>query len=369
MARIRPKIGVIGGSGLYALDNLKIIDEVRPRTPWGLPSDAIVIGEVGGHQVAFLPRHGVGHRLLPTEVPSRANIAALKSLGVDRIISFSAVGSLKEELAPLDFCVPSQIIDRTRSRPNTFFGDGVVGHVAFADPFCTGLADLLYARAVALGLAVHRDETLVCMEGPLFSTRAESHLYRSFGAGLINMSALPEAKLAREAEIAYALVCCVTDYDCWREAEEDVDIQMVIANLTRNADNAKRLLASVVDDVARLEIDPAVANAAEFAIITAKELIPAATRKKMEYLLPRYFSPARRAAKRKASAAAARKRTKKASPTARKAAPKKASPTAKKAAAKKTAAKQTTAKKAAAKRPVARKTAARRSAAKKTRAR
>ncbi|HND55503.1 MAG TPA: MTAP family purine nucleoside phosphorylase, partial [Pirellulaceae bacterium] len=205
----RASVGVIGGSGLYSIDELKVLGEVKPRTPWGLPSDAIVVGELSGVNVAFLPRHGRGHRLLPTEVPSRANIAALKSIGVRSIVAFSAVGSLKAELKPQHFVVPNQIIDRTRHRPSTFFGDGVVGHVVFADPFSVPLSDLVHAHAVKLGLVVHKDISLVCMEGPAFSTRAESHLYRSWGAGLINMSALPEAKLAREAEISYAMVCMV----------------------------------------------------------------------------------------------------------------------------------------------------------------
>jgi len=289
MTELRASVGVIGGSGLYELDNLNVLGEVTPETPFGPPSDAIVVGEVSGHNVAFLPRHGRGHRILPTEVNSRANIAALKSIGVDRIVSFSAVGSLKEELPPLDFVVPNQIIDRTRSRANSFFGEGVVGHVAFADPFSVPLSNLLYEKAKALGLAVHHEETLVCMEGPLFSTRAESHLYRSWGAGLINMSAVPEAKLAREAEVTYALVCMVTDYDCWREEDEDVDIQMVIDNLNKNAANAKRLLAEVIGDVVAMDPDPACADAAKFAILTDKALIPPETLARMKYLHPRYF--------------------------------------------------------------------------------
>lgn len=293
---VHARIGVIGGSGLYELDDLEVIAEVAPKTPWGKPSDAIVVGSYSGTNVAFLPRHGRGHRLLPTEVPSRANIAALKSLGVETIVAFSAVGSLKEELAPLDFAIPSQIIDRTRQRPSTFFGDGVVGHVTFADPFSAPLADLLYGRARALKLRVHRDETIVCMEGPMFSTRAESHAYRSLGAGLINMSALPEAKLAREAEISYALVCMVTDYDCWRETEEDVDIQMVIANLQKNAVNAKRLLAAAIGELSRFEDSSGAREAAKFAIITDRTTIPPETLERMRFLYPAYF-PAPRGSK------------------------------------------------------------------------
>ena len=289
MTDVRAKIGVIGGSGLYELDQLEVIGEACPETPYGRPSDVIVVGKVSGHNLAFLPRHGRGHRLLPTEVPSRANIAALKSLGVDRIVAFSAVGSLKEELPPLDFVIPAQVIDRTRSRPSTFFGDGVVGHVTFADPFSSVLSDILYDTAKAEGLAVHRDETLICMEGPAFSTRAESHLYRSWGAGLINMSALPEAKLAREAEMSYGLVCMVTDYDCWRETDEDVDIQMVLENLNRNAANAKRLLSAAIESVATFEESPAIAESARFAIITARDQLSEKALTRLRFLYPHYF--------------------------------------------------------------------------------
>jgi 5'-methylthioadenosine phosphorylase len=298
MAKAKAKIGVIGGSGLYQLDGLEKMKSVKVTTPFGTPSDAIVLGRLRGQDIAFLPRHGRGHRLLPSEVNSQANIAALKSLGVDTIIAFSAVGSLKEELPPLDFVIPSQIIDRTRLRKSTFFGDGVVGHVAFADPFSTPLSSLLYAKAKSLGLAVHRDETLVCMEGPAFSTRAESHMYRGLDAGVINMSALPEAKLAREAELSYALVCMVTDYDCWREEHADVDIQMVIDNLNKNAANARRLLAESVTDVAALVDDSGARSAAKFAILTDRKLIPKPTLAKMRFLYPDYFTaPRKRKAK------------------------------------------------------------------------
>lgn len=285
----KASIGVIGGSGLYEMQGMKVLDEVKPETPWGEPSETIVIGEIEGVAVAFLPRHGKGHRILPTEVNSRANICALKMIGVERIIAFSAVGSLKEELKPLDFVVPDQIIDRTRKRPMTFFGGGVVGHVAFADPFCNPLGAILYDEIKKLELAVHREETLICMEGPLFSTRAESNLYRSWGAGLINMSALPESKLAREAEICYGLVCMVTDYDCWKTDESDVDIQMVIDNLMKNAENAKRLLKSAITRIASDEAACGCREAAKFAIITAPEVRDPETVKKLKALLPRYF--------------------------------------------------------------------------------
>jgi 5'-methylthioadenosine phosphorylase len=271
------KIGVIGGSGLYQMDGLSDVREVNPDTPFGKPSDAITVATCEGIPVAFLPRHGKGHRILPSEVPSRANIAALKSLGVEKILSFSAVGSLREELAPRDFVVPHQLIDRTRHRPDTFFGDGIVGHVAFADPFANGLSDLLHGHLARMDVKVHQGGTLVCMEGPLFSTRAESELYRSWDADLINMSALPESKLAREASIEYALVCMVTDYDCWHPDHDDVDIQMVLETLKLNAENAQELVRRSLPDVAAASRDEAIANATQFAVITAPELRPPET--------------------------------------------------------------------------------------------
>lgn len=245
------KIGIIGGSGLYNLDGMTVLDEVKPITPWGEPSDSIIIGEFAGKKIAFLSRHGRGHYLNPSEVPVRANIAALKSLGVEQILAFSAVGSLREEIPPRDFVIPSQIIDRTKGiRPSTFFENGVVAHVPFADPFTQSLGELLYAkRDTLVDAKVHKDKTLVVMEGPAFSTRAESHLYRSWGGDIINMSALPESKLAREAEIAYQMVCMSTDYDCWKEDEEAVTVEAVIANLNANSENAKRLLAAVIPEL------------------------------------------------------------------------------------------------------------------------
>jgi 5'-methylthioadenosine phosphorylase len=288
---LRATIGVIGGSGLYEIPGAKLLGTVRPRTPWGAPSDAISVVDVAGHAVAFLPRHGKGHRILPTEVNSRANLCALKSIGVEQVVAFSAVGSLKEELRPLDFVVPHQLIDRTRHRPDTYFGDGVVGHVGFADPFCPRLAALaaetIRAQALPGGQA---GETLVCMEGPLFSTRAESRHHRAIGAGLINMSTLPEAKLAREAELCYAVICMVTDYDCWREGESDVDIQMVIQNLTANAERARGLLPAIVPTALAAGRSCGCADACQFAIITAPGLQPRATRARLRAVLPRYFA-------------------------------------------------------------------------------
>jgi 5'-methylthioadenosine phosphorylase len=268
------RIGVIGGSGLYAMDGLLDVETVRPETPFGPPSDEITVARMGGQRLAFLPRHGKGHRLLPTEVPSRANIAALKGLGVQKVLSFSAVGSLQERYAPRDFVIPDQLIDRTRHRRDTFFGDGIVGHVSFADPFANALGGILSESLSGMDVRAHKGGTLVCMEGPLFSTRAESELYRSWGADLINMSALPEAKLAREAGLEYALVCMVTDYDCWQEAHEEVDIRMVLENLLANADNARELILRALPAVAAAPRDEAIARAAEHAVITAPELRP-----------------------------------------------------------------------------------------------
>ncbi|MEN6364174.1 MAG: S-methyl-5'-thioadenosine phosphorylase [Rectinema sp.] len=240
-------VGIIGGSGLYEIEGVKILEEVTMDTPWGSPSDAITIAEVDGVKAAFLPRHGKGHFILPTEVNSRANIAALKMLGVREIVAFSAVGSLKEEIRPRDFILPSQIIDRTKDRPgSSFFGSGVVAHMSFADPFCERLVSIVGPIISALGLCVHTDETLVCMEGPAFSTRAESNLYRSWGAGIINMSVLPEAKLAREAEICYAMVCMATDYDCWKTDHDDVSVNMVVENLNANSAHAKELIRQII---------------------------------------------------------------------------------------------------------------------------
>jgi 5'-methylthioadenosine phosphorylase len=267
-------IGVIGGSGLYEMDGLEDVTEVTPDTAFGKPSDAITVASLGGVRLAFLPRHGKGHRLLPTEVPSRANIAALKGLGVRRILSFSAVGSLQEAYAPRDFVVPDQLIDRTRHRPDTFFGDGIVGHVAFADPFANHLGAILSGHLEQMDVTAHKGGTLVCMEGPLFSTRAESELYRSWGAHLINMSALPESKLAREAGIEYALTCMVTDYDCWHVEHDEVDIQMVLDNLVANAGHATELLQRALPDIAAAPRDEAIANATQFAVITAPEKRP-----------------------------------------------------------------------------------------------
>ena len=282
------KIAVIGGSGLYQIEGMTTIDEVRPKTPFGEPSDAIIIGELEGKRIAFLPRHGRGHRVSPSEIPSRANIYALKSLGVEWIISVSAVGSLKEGIHPLDLVIPDQLIDRTRSRVNSFFEGGLVAHVTFADPFCPVLSNILYQAALDVEANVHQEGTYIVMEGPLFSTRAESNLYRSWGASIIGMTALPEAKLAREAEICYATLACTTDYDTWHETEESVTIEMALANLERNADTARRII-----DIAAARIpqrrECGCAEALKDAIITAPEKIPERMKKDLDLLIGKYI--------------------------------------------------------------------------------
>ena len=281
------KIAVIGGSGLYDIEGMTDVQEVKLDTPYGPPSDSVVLGELGGKRIAFLPRHGRGHFVSPSELPVRANIYALKSIGVEWIISVSAVGSLKEEIHPLDLVIPDQLIDRTRSRVNTFFGGGVVAHVGFAEPFCPVLSDILYRAATDTGAGVHKGGTYVVMEGPLFSTRAESHLYRSWGASVIGMTALPEAKLAREAEICYATVACATDYDCWREAEESVTVEMVIANLQQNVSRAKQIVKTAVSNIPQ-ERTCACATALKNAIITAPDKIPQNKRRELALLIGKY---------------------------------------------------------------------------------
>jgi 5'-methylthioadenosine phosphorylase len=282
------RIAVIGGSGLYEIEGMTGIEEVKPKTPFGDPSDSIIVGELEGNRIAFLPRHGRGHYISPTELPARANIYALKSLGVEWIISVSAVGSLQEEIHPLDLIVPDQIIDRTRSRVNTFFGGGLVAHVAFAEPFCPVLSDILYGAAAETGPGVHQGGTYVVMEGPLFSTRAESNLYRSWGASVVGMTALPEAKLAREAEICYATIACATDYDCWHEAEESVTVEMVIANLQKNVGRAKNIIKTAVSRIPEAR-QCGCREALKDSIITAPDRIPDKTRRELALLVGKYL--------------------------------------------------------------------------------
>jgi 5'-methylthioadenosine phosphorylase len=286
------KIGIIGGSGLYKMEALKDVEEVQLETPFGSPSDALIVGTLDGTSVAFLARHGRNHHLTPSELPFRANIHAMKQLGVEYLVSASAVGSLKEEAKPLDMVVPDQFIDRTKNRVSSFFGEGIVAHIAFADPVCNNLAGVVADAVASLELpdvTLHRGGTYVCMEGPAFSTKAESHLYRSWGATVIGMTNLPEAKLAREAEIAYATLALVTDYDCWHPDHDSVTVEMVIANLQRNATNAQKVIQ---ETVRRLAENPPVSeahSALKFAILTRLEKVPAATKEKLGLLLQKYL--------------------------------------------------------------------------------
>ena len=285
---VEARIAIIGGSGLYEMDGLARVREVRVDTPFGPPSDAVMLGDLDGIPVAFLPRHGRGHRISPTRIPVRANVYALKTLGVERIISVSAVGSLKEEVRPLDLLVPNQLIDRTRQRAGTFFDGGIVAHISFADPFCADLSARLLLGIRENGAYVHSGGTYVVMEGPAFSTRAESAVYRSWGADVIGMTALPEAKLAREAEMCYATLACVTDYDCWHEAAEDVTVEMVVANLSRNAATSKDVLRRTVPGVPETR-DCACARALQDSIITSRELVPPEIKEKMRPITGKYL--------------------------------------------------------------------------------
>jgi len=282
------KIGVIGGSGLYEMDGLTDVEEVAIKTPFGDPSDTIVVGSLEGKKVAFLPRHGKGHRINPTHLPVQANIYALKSLGVEWLISVSAVGSLKEEIHPLHLVIPDQLIDRTKSRVNSFFEEGVVVHTTFADPFCPVLSNIVYESAQRSRAKVHQGGVYLAMEGPLFSTKAESNLYRSWGASVIGMTALPEAKLAREAEMCYATLACVTDYDCWHESEESVTIEMVLSNLLRNVATAKRILKRVVANIPEKR-ECSCVTALQNAIITAPDRIPTQVKKDLALLIGKYI--------------------------------------------------------------------------------
>ncbi|MBW4510256.1 MAG: S-methyl-5'-thioadenosine phosphorylase [Scytonematopsis contorta HA4267-MV1] len=286
------KIGIIGGSGLYKMESLKDIQEVVVETPFGSPSDAIITGTLDGTRVAFLARHNRNHTLLPTELPFRANIYAMKSLGVEYLISASAVGSLKEEVKPLDMVVPDQFIDRTKNRVSTFFGEGIVAHITFGDPVCKNLAGVLAESIASLNLAdvtLHRGGTYVCMEGPAFSTKAESNLYRSWGATVIGMTNLPEAKLAREAEIAYATLALATDYDCWHPEHDSVTVEMVVNNLHRNSANAQKVIQEAVR---RLSANPPSSDAhsaLKYAILTPLDKVSVETKKKLELLLKKYI--------------------------------------------------------------------------------
>jgi len=283
------RIAIIGGSGLYQMEGLTDVEEVRVSTPFGEPSDAIVIGTLEGERVAFLPRHGRGHRIMPTEVNSRANIWALKSLGVERIISVTACGSMREDIAPRDIVIPDQIFDHTKGkRPYTFFGEGIVVHISFADPFCPELSELLYEAVKKTGARVHKGGTFITIEGPRFSTKGESKIYRQWGVDIIGMTAVPEAQLAREAEICYAAMAHVTDYDVWHETEEPVTVEAVIKNLMANlevAQKAIRYLVPMIPKERHCECGSALANA----LITHKDVIPAELKEKYKLLLGKYL--------------------------------------------------------------------------------
>jgi len=283
-------IGIIGGSGLYQMPELQNVREQAVETPFGRPSDAFIIGELDGVTVAFLPRHGRGHKLTPSELPFRANIYAMKLLGVEYILSVSAVGSLQEKYAPTDFVIPDQFFDRTRARAHesTFFGEGIVGHVTFAHPVCSELGDILEGSCRDAGVTTHRGGTYVCMEGPAFSTKAESNVYRQWGMDIIGMTNLQEAKLAREAEIAYATLALVTDYDCWHEGHDDVTVNMVVEYLNKNVRNAQIVLKDAVRKVAEKKTPNQYADAIKHAIFTAPENWPEATAKKLDAIIGRY---------------------------------------------------------------------------------
>ncbi|WP_204368571.1 S-methyl-5'-thioadenosine phosphorylase [Neosynechococcus sphagnicola] len=270
-------IGIIGGSGLYKMEALQDVQEIQVDTPFGKPSDALILGTLEGTQVAFLARHGRHHHLLPTELPFRANVYAMKSLGVQYLISASAVGSLKAEVKPLDMVVPDQFIDRTRNRVSSFFGEGIAAHIAFGDPICPKLAAILAESVASLNLpevTLHHGGTYICMEGPAFSTKAESHLYRSWGATIIGMTNLPEAKLAREAEMAYATLALVTDYDCWHPDHDQVSVEMVVGNLHRNASNAQKVIQEAVRRLSQNPPSSDAHSALKYAILTPRRPCP-----------------------------------------------------------------------------------------------
>lgn len=282
-------IGVIGGSGLYEMEGLTDIQSVTVETPFGAPSDNYITGILHGVRMVFLPRHGRGHRILPSEINYRANIWGMKKIGVERIISVSAVGSLKEEIIPGHIVIPDQFIDRTKGvRRDTFFGDGVVGHVQFADPVCPDLSGWLYDAALEAGAVVHKGGGYVCMEGPAFSTRAESFLYRSFGASVIGMTNLTEAKLAREAEICYGTIALSTDYDCWHETHDDVSIDAILTIIRNNVATAKNIIRHAINRISDARSCPC-ASSLEYAIITDRAVIPVAARERLEVIAGKYL--------------------------------------------------------------------------------
>lgn len=285
------RIGIIGGSGLYQMPELEAVEEVRLDTPFGSPSDAFITGTLEGERVAFLPRHGRGHRLTPSELPFRANIYGFKMLGVERILSASAVGSLQEQYAPLDMVIPDQFFDRTRARSqeSTFFGEGIVAHVTFAHPVCAEVGDALEAACKTTDVNVHRGGTYLCMEGPAFSTKSESNVYRSWGMDIIGMTNLQEAKLAREAEMCYATLALVTDYDCWHEGHDAVSVEAVVEYLNKNVRNAQLIMRDAVRRLKTAERGCKCGSALKNAIFTQPDLWTPATTKRLEAIIKRYM--------------------------------------------------------------------------------
>jgi len=283
-----PRIGIIGGSGLYKIEGMQIIKQVALKTPFGKPSDKFTIGKLEGKEVVFLPRHGVGHRISPSGINYRANIFAMKKLGVERIISVTACGSLREEMKPLDFVVVDQFVDRTNhGRDMSFFDRGIVCHIVFSHPVCADLCSQIYSAGKSLNLNMHKSGTYINMEGPQFSTLAESELYRSWGMDVIGMTNMAEAKLCREAEICYSTLACITDYDCWYPDHESVTLDMVMNNLQKNVENAKRIICKVIKEL-KPDRGCSCVSALEFAIVTDKKLIPAKVKKDLEIIIGKY---------------------------------------------------------------------------------
>ncbi|MBI5327686.1 MAG: S-methyl-5'-thioadenosine phosphorylase [Deltaproteobacteria bacterium] len=280
-------IGVIGGSGLYEMEGLRAVKEIKVKTPFGNPSDAYMVGKLGDVKMVFLPRHGRGHRLLPSELNYRANIYGMKKLGVEWIISVSAVGSMREDIKPGHIVVVDQFFDRTKARASSFFGNGMVGHVEFADPVCPNLSSVIYEAGQGVGAAIHKGGTYICIEGPQFSTRAESKIYRKWGVDVIGMTNIPEAKLAREAEICYATLALSTDYDCWHETEESVTVEMILDTLKKNVATAKAIIKQAVLNIADQRTCKC-ATAMKYAVITDKKKIPAKIKKDLKIILRKY---------------------------------------------------------------------------------
>ncbi len=283
------KIGIIGGSGLYDIEGIKDVQKIEVDTPFGKPSDAFTVGKLSGREVVFLPRHGTGHTILPSQLPFRANIYGMKNLGVEQIIAVSAVGSMREEIRPLDIVIPDQFLDRTKARQDSFFGNGLVAHVSMADPVCANVAEALHRATKHLGVRVHKGGTYICIEGPQFSTRAESLLYRQLNASIIGMTNLQEAKLAREAEICYATLALSTDYDCWHLTEEVVTAELVMANLRKNVENAKKIIKVALTELPKERSCPC-STALKEAIVTRQEAIPEERKKELGLIIGKYMS-------------------------------------------------------------------------------